>query len=306
MAMYGYSLQVYADFSGYTDMAIGVALLMGYQLPQNFNSPYKADSCGNFWRRWHMSLSGWLKDYLYIPMGGNRSASWFTAISAAFLLGFVVLMVPNANFIAGLLGTLVGGGIAMARIPRFHRWVTTNVNIWMTMLLGGLWHGASWNFVIWGGLNGLGITVYKLWRKVSPWEAKDRFWKRAVAVAITFHFITFTRIWFRTASHTTWASFGSTHDLGAEWDSASTVLHKLGSPTAWSVITEVCGHYGHVFAMMAMGYLIHLLPSDLKNRYRNAFIHAPFGAQLALAAIAVAVSMAVLAAGGTPFIYFQF
>ena len=72
MALYGYSLQVYADFSGYTDMAIGVALLMGYRLPQNFNSPYKADSCGNFWKRWHMSLSGWLKDYLYIPMGGNR------------------------------------------------------------------------------------------------------------------------------------------------------------------------------------------------------------------------------------------
>jgi len=306
MAMYGYSLQVYADFSGYTDMAIGVAMLMGYRLPQNFNSPYKADNCGNFWRRWHMSLSGWLKDYLYIPMGGNRSASWFTAISAAFLLGFVVLMVPNPNFIAGLLVTLIGGGIAMARIPRFHRWVTTNVNIWMTMLLGGLWHGASWNFVIWGGLNGLGITVYKLWRKVSPWEAKDRFWKRAVAVAITFHFITFTRIWFRTASHTTWASFGSTHDLEAEWASAIIVLHKLGSPTAWSVVNEVCNHYGHVFAMMGLGYLIHLLPSALKNRYRNAFVRAPFVAQLGTAIIAVAVAMAVLAAGGTPFIYFQF
>ena len=95
MAMYGYSLQVYADFSGYTDMAIGVALLMGYHLPQNFNSPYKADSCGNFWKRWHMSLSGWLKDYLYIPMGGNRRASWFTAICGAFLLSFVALMWPN-------------------------------------------------------------------------------------------------------------------------------------------------------------------------------------------------------------------
>ena len=175
MALYGYSLQVYADFSGYTDMAIGVALLMGYRLPQNFNSPYKADSCGDFWKRWHMSLSGWLKDYLYIPMGGNRRASGFTAISAAFLLTFVVLMVPDPAFIGGLLGTLIGGGIAMARIPRFHRWVTTNVNIWMTMLLGGLWHGASWNFVIWGGLNGLGITVYKLWRKSAPGRSKTAF-----------------------------------------------------------------------------------------------------------------------------------
>ena len=306
MALYGYSLQVYADFSGYTDMAIGVALLMGYRLPQNFNSPYKADSCGDFWKRWHMSLSGWLKDYLYIPMGGNRRASGFTAISAAFLLTFVVLMVPDPAFIGGLLGTLIGGGIAMARIPRFHRWVTTNVNIWMTMLLGGLWHGASWNFVIWGGLNGLGITVYKLWRKVSPWEVKDRFWKRAIAVLITFHFITFTRIWFRTASHTTWASFGTDHDLGAEWSAAQSVLGQLLKPTEASLVAEVCGHYGHVFAMMGLGYLIHLLPSSWKGRYREAFVSAPFGLQIGAAVVAVAVAMAVLAAGGAPFIYFQF
>ncbi len=191
MALYGYSLQVYADFSGYTDMAIGVALLMGYTLPQNFNSPYKADSCGDFWKRWHMSLSGWLKDYLYIPMGGNRRASWFTAISGAFLLSFVALLWPEPRVLGAIGGVLLAFAVAMSRIPAFKRWVTTNVNIWMTMLLGGLWHGAGWNFVIWGGLNGLGITVYKLWRKVSPWESKDTFWKKAVAVGLTFHFITF-------------------------------------------------------------------------------------------------------------------
>ena len=306
MALYGYSLQVYADFSGYTDMAIGVALLMGYRLPQNFNSPYKADSCGNFWKRWHMSLSGWLKDYLYIPMGGNRSASWFTAISAGFLLTFVVLLQPGLTTLGLLAGGLLGGGIAMARIPRFNRWVITNINIWMTMLLGGLWHGASWNFVIWGGLNGLGITVYKLWRTVSPWELKDRFWKRAVAVLITFHFITFTRIWFRTASHTTWASFGTEHDLQAEWSSANLVLSRLTTSTPVAVMTEVLGHYGHVFAVMGLGYIIHLLPSRWKERYRTAFVQAGLGLQIAVATAAVAVAMAVLAAGGTPFIYFQF
>ncbi len=306
MAMYGYSLQVYADFSGYTDMAIGVALLMGYRLPQNFDSPYKADSCGNFWRRWHLSLSGWLKDYLYIPMGGNRNASWFTAISGSFLLSFVLLLYPEPTFIAGLLGTVMGVGLAMARIPKFKAWVTTNINLWMTMLLGGLWHGASWNFVIWGGLNGLGITVYKLWRNISPWEIKDRFWKRVVAILITFHFITFTRIWFRTASHTTWASFGTDHDLGAEWDAANVVLAKLGSLTPVQDIVDICNHYGHVFAMMALGYAIHWLPSAWKQAYRNAFIQAPFAVQVGCATAAVAVAMAVLAAGGTPFIYFQF
>ena len=306
MAMYGYSLQVYADFSGYTDMSLGVALLMGYRLPQNFNSPYKADSCGNFWKRWHMSLSGWLKDYLYIPMGGNRSASWFTAISAGFLLTFVVLLEPDSSALSILLGTLIGGGIAMARVPKFQRWIVTNVNIWMTMLLGGLWHGASWNFVIWGGLNGLGITVYKLWRKVSPWETKDRFWKRAVAVLITFHFITFTRIWFRTASHTTWASFGSEHDISAEWDAANLVLSQLANATPIHVLKEVMYHYGHVFAVMAIGYAIHLLPSKWKTEYRAAFVRAGLPVQIALTTVSVAVAMAVLAAGGTPFIYFQF
>ena len=194
----------------------------------------------------------------------------------------------------------------MARIPRFNRWVITNINIWMTMLLGGLWHGASWNFVIWGGLNGLGITVYKLWRTVSPWELKDRFWKRAVAVLITFHFITFTRIWFRTASHTTWASFGTEHDLQAEWSSANLVLSRLTTSTPVAVITEVLGHYGHVFAVMGLGYIIHLLPSRWKEHYRTAFVQAGLGLQIAVATAAVAVAMAVLAAGGTPFIYFQF
>ncbi len=306
MAMYGYSLQVYADFSGYTDMAIGVALLMGYHLPQNFNSPYKADSCGNFWKRWHMSLSGWLKDYLYIPMGGNRKASWFTAICGVFLLTFVALMWPEPRVLGSIAGVVLTATVAMARIPAFHRWVTTNINIWMTMLLGGLWHGAGWNFIIWGGLNGLGITVYKLWRKVSPWEAKDTFWKKAIAVGLTFHFITFTRIWFRSASHTTWATFGTEHDMLGEWDKANLILTKLVESTPLVVVQEVLHHYSHVFAVMGIGYAIHLLPTRTKNRYRNAYIHAPLGAQIGCAILAVCVASAILSAGGTPFIYFQF
>jgi len=306
MALYGYSLQVYADFSGYTDMAIGVALLMGYTLPQNFNSPYKADSCGDFWKRWHMSLSGWLKDYLYIPMGGNRRASWFTAISGAFLLSFVALLWPEPRVLGAIGGVLLAFAVAMSRIPAFKRWVTTNVNIWMTMLLGGLWHGAGWNFVIWGGLNGLGITVYKLWRKVSPWESKDTFWKKAVAVGLTFHFITFTRIWFRSASHTTWAKFGTEHNMASEWDTAMVILSTLATGTSWDVTSGVLSHYALVFAVMLLGYVIHLLPSSWKGRYRQAFVGAPLALQAACAIVAVTLASAVLSAGGTPFIYFQF
>ena len=119
-ALFAYSLQVYADFSGYTDIAIGIAMLMGFYLPQNFDSPYKSKNPQEFWRRWHMSLSRWLKSYLYIPLGGNRK-----------ILGKEVKDKTTAG----------------------------NVNSFITMLLGGLWHGASWNFVIWGALNGIGMMV---------------------------------------------------------------------------------------------------------------------------------------------------
>jgi alginate O-acetyltransferase complex protein AlgI len=113
-----YSLQIYCDFSGYTDIAIGVARIIGFDLPENFNMPYLATSISGFWRRWHMTLSAWLRDYLYIPLGGNRR----------------------------------GRG-------------RTYVNLVITMLLGGLWHGASWTFVLWGLYHGLGLTIHKRWRE---------------------------------------------------------------------------------------------------------------------------------------------
>ena len=131
-ALFAYSLQVYADFSGYTDIAIGIALLMGFYLPQNFDSPYKARNPQEFWRRWHMSLSRWLKSYLYIPLGGNRK----------------------------ILGKEVKDKITAG-----------NFNSFITMLLGGLWHGASWNFVIWGALNGVGMIIHKIWTKIN-WNIK--------------------------------------------------------------------------------------------------------------------------------------
>ena len=116
-------MQIFADFSGYTNIAIGVALLLGFQFPQNFNSPYTAVSLQDFWRRWHMTLSRWLRDYLYIPLGGNRK------------------------------GRLV-----------------TYRNLMITMLLGGLWHGAAWTFVIWGGIHGVGLAVERFARdrRVAP------------------------------------------------------------------------------------------------------------------------------------------
>ena len=124
LGVYGYAIQIYADFSGYTDIAIGVALLLGFRFPENFNQPYRATSIGDFWRRWHMTLSRWLRDYLYIPLGGNR-----------------------------------GGKAKRDR------------NLFLTMLLGGLWHGAAWPFVIWGAYQGGGLMAE---RRLGEWTDRRR------------------------------------------------------------------------------------------------------------------------------------
>ena len=163
-ALFGYSLQVYADFSGYTDIAIGVAMLMGFYLPKNFNSPYKATNPQDFWRRWHMSLSRWLKNYLYIPLGGNRNATFGTYFWTVLFAILGVWLSGSIWVGAGVLAFAAALGIAAWLNPGRRKKITANMNRFITMLLGGLWHGASWNFIIWGGLNGLGTIGYQFWK----------------------------------------------------------------------------------------------------------------------------------------------
>jgi D-alanyl-lipoteichoic acid acyltransferase DltB (MBOAT superfamily) len=243
MALYGYSLQVYCDFSGYTDIALGIALLLGFRLPMNFNSPYKADNIGNFWKRWHMSLSSWLKDYLYIPLGGNRKGAF-----------------------------------------------RTNVNLMITMLLGGLWHGASWQFVIWGGLNGVGIVFYKYWKRISPYE-KSRHWLVHLwKVFLTFNFITFTRIWFRSES----------------MEGANQLIRQVWNNFSLNLAPEIISGFRPVFAIMLAGYIIHWLPSGFKFRYRDWFIQSPLPAKICITCLVIVAIYQVWTAKLQPFIYFQF
>ena len=166
-ALFGYSLQVYADFSGYTDIAIGVAMLMGFYLPQNFDSPYKAVNPQDFWRRWHMSLSRWLKSYLYIPLGGNREASFGTYFW--IVLFAIIGAILSGSWAVSLIFLGIGlTVIAISHISKERKKnIIANLNRFITMLLGGLWHGASWNFIIWGGLNGAGMIVYQFWKNTG-------------------------------------------------------------------------------------------------------------------------------------------
>jgi alginate O-acetyltransferase complex protein AlgI len=243
MSLYGYSLQVYCDFAGYTDIAIGVALLFGFRLPKNFNSPYKAVNLGDFWRRWHISLSSWLKDYLYIPLGGNR-----------------------------------------------HGKLRTNINLMLTMLLGGLWHGADMKFIIWGGLNGIGLIIYKFWRKISPWEHRKNIFVHIWKIFLTFNFITFTRIWFR----------------ADDMDRVNAMLYQLTHNMDLRVVPQVMGSYKLVFSVLLFGYILHWWPSQWKDSYMNWFIRIPHWAKIILIAVLVFLIYQTQTSELQPFIYFQF
>ena len=176
-ALFAYSLQVYADFSGYTDIAIGVALLMGFYLPKNFDSPYKSKNPQEFWRRWHMSLGRWLKTYLYIPLGGNRRIGfgtyfWMTLIavvSAALTGWWLWIMIPFAVLILSVF--IADRILQRSELDAKRKLLYSNLNSFITQVLGGLWHGASWNFIIWGGINGIGMIVNKIWREMN-WHVR--------------------------------------------------------------------------------------------------------------------------------------
>ena len=238
MAVYGYAVQIYADFSGYTDIAIGVALLMGFRFPDNFNSPYTALSIQDFWRRWHMTLSRWLRDYLYIPLGGNR-----------------------------------GGRAATYR------------NLMITMILGGLWHGAAWTFVLWGTFHGA-VLAWERWRAESLGERTlvDSPARRAGRRLITFHLVCLGWVLFRA-------------------DSMSRVGELLGRLTDWGpapAVTPV------VVALIAGGIGVQFVPGDLRGRLLAAFSRLrPIAATAALGVFLLILD-GLGPEGVAPFIYFQF
>ena len=344
-----YSLQVYADFSGYTDIAIGVAMLMGFYLPLNFNSPYKAQNPTDFWRRWHISLSRWLRDYLYIPLGGNRTAGFLSYFLLALMMAIAAFRLRSTLFTVAVL--VVAAAIALRwLLDRRHRHdLGTNVNNMDTMLLGGLWHGASFNFITWGGLNGLGILVYKWWRRqgrtthiltlvlvaallsvlkpllhsplvnmlhfialvclagygllyLLPQRARaTRGAQTAWYTGLTFVFISFTRLFFRSGSNLDPAEANE-----VAWHTASQMVSQIGSHWNLAQVPDILGHYWMPFLLFLIGMVVHWLPARLKRRYRLVFAGLPLWLLALIAVVTVFAVYQFITADLQPFIYFQF
>ncbi len=290
MAMFGYSLQLYCDFSGYTDIAIGVALLMGFRLSRNFNSPYKSKNCSEFWSRWHISLSSWLKDYLYIPLGGNRKATVGTYINFGFILLVIILLAGNRIVTIVVIALAVILFLLVKFVPAVADGIKSNINRLITMLLGGLWHGSSWNFIIWGGMNGLGIIFDKYWQKISPFRRFDGKFINFVRVLNTFLFMTAAWVFFRSQ----------------DFDTAMAMFRNVFTNLQPAYIFEVVGAYYKVFLLIAFGFLTHWISGNFKDKWRDKFIAMPHWGQAMVVLVVIFVVYQSICSDMQAFIYFQF
>lgn len=292
LAMWGYSLQIYGDFSGYTDIAIGLSRLMGFKLLENFNSPYKAVSVADFWRRWHKSLGSWLRDYLYIPLGGNRTGGIGTYVATFVIFLFLLLITGWYELIFVYLGLMIIYIYGVLFIKNFKQLIHRDLNLLITMVVGGLWHGASENFVIWGAMNGLALIIYNYWKRISPYERKSggltHFWK----IFITFNFITFTRIWFRL------------EDDGQP----ALMLNQIWShfDFSWSVFVKVLQTYDLVFVILVLGYIVHWLPQRIKDKWEFTFEKMSIPVKAFSVAIIILLMYQAVSDVSKPFVYFQF
>jgi D-alanyl-lipoteichoic acid acyltransferase DltB (MBOAT superfamily) len=237
----GYAVQIYCDFSGYTDIAIGSALLLGVRFPLNFDSPYKAHNIQDFWRRWHISLSTWLRDYLYVPLGGNRKGP-----------------------------------------------VRTYVNLMLTMLLGGLWHGANWTFVVWGGIHGAALAVTRAW---TEWRSRNgikpssSLLVRALSILATFHLVCAAWIFFRADT----------------FRGAATMFSQIGTLTTYHPNLPAS-----VLGVLALGIVSHFTPEHWYQAAQRSFVRMPAVAQ-GMALFCVGLALREMAsADAVPFVYFQF
>ena len=258
MAVYGYAMVIYCDFSGYSEIAIGIALWLGFKIPPNFMSPYQSLNITEFWRRWHISLSTWLKDYLYIPLGGNRN---FSVASFIFVGGFLVgsfIMGVELFHLSNLWAALVSAVLLLifiipAVITRKTSGIAANFNLLTTMLLGGFWHGASWNFIIWGAIHGVGLGIHKIWMLLTDKSFsgfnQSRIYK-IISGILTFHFVCFAWIFFKA------------EDL----EIAKTMIYQIFNNFDISVFGPFYDNYKGVVWMILAAMVLHLVPDNLADK----------------------------------------
>ena len=245
LGVYGYALQIYCDFSGYSDMAIGIALLLGFRFNINFDSPYQSATITEFWRRWHISLSSWLRDYLYISLGGNRKGK-----------------------------------------------IRQYANLIITMFLGGLWHGASWNFVFWGMLHGVALAAHKFWMGITGRKKGERSHgiRRFFGIVITFHFVCFCWIFFRNAD------FSTSLDM----------LRQIFTTFRPGLFPQLVEGYWEVFALMGLGFFLHFVPDSWEHACSKAVVRLPLVGKALLLVAMVYLVIQMKSSEIQPFIYFQF
>lgn len=241
----GFTLQLYCDFSGYSDMAIGIALLLGYRFADNFRAPFKSESPSEFWRRWHISLSTWLRDYVYIPLGGNRCSR-----------------------------------------------SRCNANLMTTMLLGGLWHGASWMYLLWGGYQGVLLVGHKALHRVWPRHAllSQRWLVRPVNIMITLTLTIIGFTFFRCAS------LDTLYDMGTQ---IFTAFHP-------EVALQFARAYAWILVLIGVGYAMHFSPSSWRKRVMDGYIALPIFEQAIVLAIVIFLVIQTRQSDIVPFVYLQY
>ena len=247
--VYGYALQIYCDFSGYSDMAIGIALLMGFHFNINFDSPYQSRNITEFWRRWHISLSTWLKDYLYISLGGNRKGR-----------------------------------------------IRTYINLFITMLLGGLWHGAGFRFVLWGGMHGAALGIHKLYLhlRTTPPKKQDNpgkeLLKTTLSVIVTFHFVCFCWIFFRAPN------------IHIAIQLIRQILFNFNSQLFFDFVIG----YKNVLIVMLLGFGLHFIPKSIEFKTQTIVTNLPLPLKALFLILVILLVAQFKSSEIQPFIYFQF
>ena len=242
MGVLGYTMQIYCDFSGYSDMAIGLALIMGFKLGINFDSPYQSRNLTEFWRRWHISLSSWLRDYVYIPLGGNRKGTF-----------------------------------------------RTYLNNFLTMLIGGLWHGAAWKFIFWGAMHGVGLAVHKACKPLLA-KIPDNWFFIFISWALTFVYVSLLWVFFR----------------AADFGDSILIIKNIFVDFQWSQFPQFVEARAVWCLMMGALIIMHFVPGVYADKAQMIFIKSPWIVKLLSFLIVVQLVIEFMTAEVSPFIYFQF